>query len=203
MEEPILIRDQKGRWIPVKPYPMAVMNQKSGVDRKPGLYWRWPKGLPDLERTDDAWGYVGLLGGLPENNKALLWIQMDKLSHKYGKSRSCASCHDLPGGEQVQKVTWEFGGPGAMPFSGIQTVVAGKKGLALEGIRTAETIEPTEGAAISSFAPWVYFPDAWRIPGNYALPSIKDRAAYAKFRSDLPAARIRRIVHGGNRLPAP
>ncbi len=198
MAEPILIRDQNGRWIPVKPFPMAVMNQKSGVDRKPGLYWRWPAELPDLERTDDAWGYVGLFGGLPENNRALLWIQMDKMSHKYGRSRSCGSCHELPGGEQLQKVAWDYGGAGAMPFSGSQTVVAGKKGLAIRGIRTTEGIEPTKGHAISSFAPWRYLPDAWQIPGDFALPALKDRAGYEKSRDDLGAARHRRIVHEGN-----
>ena len=100
MKEPILIRDQKGRWIAAKPFPMAVMNQKeSGLE--PGLHWRWPASLPDLQRTDDAWGYVGLFDGLPENNKALLWIQMDKQSHKYGKSRACDSCHELPGASSV------------------------------------------------------------------------------------------------------
>jgi hypothetical protein len=203
MEEPILIRDQKGRWIPVKPFPMAVMNQKSGVGLKPGLYWRWPKGLPDLERTDDAWGYVGLVSGLPENNSALLWIQMDKLSHKYGTSRTCASCHELPGGEQVQKIGWDFSDAGALPFSGSHTVVASRKGLAIRGLRATDAIEPAEGVAVSSFAPWVYLPDAWRIPGNFALPALRDEAAYGKVRGNLAAARSHRIVHGGNRRPVP
>ena len=116
MAEPVLIRDQKGRWIPVKPFPMAVMNQKASPF-KPGLHWRYPLDLPDLKRTDDAWGYVGLFGGLPDNNKALLWIQMDKMSHKLGKSRSCDSCHGSADGAQLQQVTWEYSDPGAFPFN--------------------------------------------------------------------------------------
>jgi len=40
MKEPILIKDQAGRWIPVKPFPMAVLNQKA-ADLKPGLHWRY------------------------------------------------------------------------------------------------------------------------------------------------------------------
>ena len=48
MKEPILIKDQKGRWIPVKPYAMAAMNQKTAGELKPGLAWRFPANLPDL-----------------------------------------------------------------------------------------------------------------------------------------------------------
>ncbi|KAF0216946.1 MAG: cytochrome c family, partial [Geobacteraceae bacterium] len=125
MAEPFLIKDQKGRWIPVKPFPMAVMNQKESPFI-PGLKWRYPVNLPDLQRTDDAWAYVGLADGLPENNKALLWIQLDKMSHKLGGSRSCDSCHASADGSQRQTVTWEYSDPGALPFSGGHSVVADK-----------------------------------------------------------------------------
>lgn len=194
MKEPILIRDQRGRWIPVKPFPMAVMNQKKSA-LKPGLHWRWPKNLPDLSRTDDAWGYVGLFGGLPENNKALLWIQMDKVSHKYGKSRDCDSCHDLPGGEQRQHVSWEFSDAGAMPFSGSHTVVAGKKGLFISGMKADERIEVTEGHRLSSFAPFVYLRDKWSIRGDFALPQIKDRKRFESTKGDVKKARASGVVH--------
>jgi nitrate/TMAO reductase-like tetraheme cytochrome c subunit len=195
MEEPILIRDQKGRWIPVKPFPMAVLNQKGGPDLKPGVHWRWPKELPDPERTDDAWGYVGIVGGLPENNRAILWIQMDKMSHKYGKSRACDSCHGLAGGEQVQRVPWEFSDAGALPFDGSHTVVAGRNGLSIRNIRATGSIEPTEGQKISSFAPWQYLPDAWNIPGNFALPELKNKTDYARMLGNAAEARRAGITH--------
>ncbi|MBJ6800310.1 cytochrome C [Geomonas sp. Red259] len=193
MKEPILIRDQKGRWIPVKPFPMAVMNQKESA-LKPGLHWRWPADLPDLQRTDDAFGYVGLVGGLPENNRALLWIQMDKVSHKYGKSRSCASCHDLLDGEQRQVVQWDFSDAGALPFSGSHTVTAGKKGLSIRDMKS-EKIEVSADYRLSSLAPWFYLKDRWHIDGDFSLPSIKDRELYTSVRGDVGKARSAKVIH--------
>ena len=77
--------------------PWLRLNQKSAGKLKPGLAWRFPANFPDLERTDDAYAFVGLLSGLPQNDLALAWIQMDKLSHKYGKARHCESCHTKDG----------------------------------------------------------------------------------------------------------
>lgn len=193
MPEPVLIKDQMGRWIPVKPFPMAVMNQK-GSPFTPGLHWRYPSDLPELKRTDDAWGYVGLLDGLPENNKALLWIQMDKMSHKLGKSRSCDSCHGSPDGAQLQKVTWEYSDPGAMPFNGSHEVLADRNGLFIKGMRS-EKIEPEQGYSLSAFAPWVYLKDAWRIRGDFSLPVIKDRKRYETFRDSPDTRENAGIMH--------
>ena len=194
MKEPILIRDQKGRWIPVKPYPMAVMNQKN-AGFKPGLRWRYPAGLPDPERTDDAWGYVGLSDNFPENNKALLWIQMDKLSHKYGKSRSCDSCHESWAGEQRQDVRWEFSDQGAFPFNGGHTVIPGKDGLFIKDIKADERIEVSEGYNLSSFAPWYYIKDKWFIKGDFALPVIVKRKKYETLRTNPAKAAKNGIMH--------
>ena len=194
MAEPILIRDQEGRWIPVKPFPMAVMNQKSST-LKPGLHWRYPEELPGLERTGDAYGYVGLFGGLPENDKALLWFHMDKASHKYGASRSCDSCHALPGGEQRQEVAWEYGGEGALPFKGRHTVVANGQGLFIRDIRSEEKIEVEEGYRLSSFAPWAYLPDKWGIMGDFSLPPLKEREKYDAAQGDPALARKAGLLH--------
>lgn len=195
MKEPILIKDRKGRWIPVKPYPMAVMNQKKS-DLKPGLHWRYPAGLPDLERTDDAWGYAGLVEGLPENNRALLWIQMDKLSHKYGRSRSCDSCHESVNGEQRQDVSWEYSDQGAFPFKGSHTVIAGKKGLFIRDIKGEEPIEVSEGYKLSAFAPWAFLKGNWSITGDFSLPEIKNRKNFEKQKADPANAKGKRVMHG-------
>ena len=193
MKEPILIRDQKGRWIAVKPFPMAVLNQReSGLE--PGLHWRWPASLPDLQRTDDAWGYVGLFDGLPENNKALLWIQMDKQSHKYGKSRACASCHELPGGEQRQQVSWDYSDMGALPFSGSHTVAAGSRGISIREMKS-EKIEVSDGYRLSSLAPWYYLKDTWSIGGDFSLPPLKDLKLYGQLKGDAGRARAAGVVH--------
>lgn len=193
MPEPVLLKDQKGRWIPVKPFPMAVMNLKDSP-YTPGLHWRFPATLPDLQRTDDAWGYVGLFGGLPENNRALLWIQMDKMSHKLGKSRSCDSCHGDPQGVQRQPVTWEYSDPGAAPFGGSHKVVADRNGLSIREMRS-EKIEPDKGVAVSAFAPWVYLGNAWQIAGDFSLPVIRDRKAYERIKSSTEAARTAGALH--------
>lgn len=194
MQEPILIRDQKGRWIPVKPFPNAALNQKSS-DLTPGLHWRFSKKLPDLERTDDAWGYVGLVEGMPENNKALLWIQMDKMSHKYGKSRTCDSCHAMKTGEQRQEVRWDFSDAGAQLFKGSHTVLADKQGLFIKNMQADEKITVIEGYKLSSFAPWVYLKDKWFIKGDFSLPPIKDRKKYEKIKGDTAEAMKNGVLH--------
>ncbi|MGO9612620.1 MAG: cytochrome c3 family protein [Dissulfurispiraceae bacterium] len=160
LKEPVLIRDQKGKWIPVKPYPMAVMNQKTAGDLKPGLAWRFPANLPDLDRTDDAYALVGLLSGLPENDNVLAWIQMDKMSHKFGKARGCESCH-TKNGEQRQEVSWKYEDAGAYSFNGEHWVIASKKGLFIKNMRAITEIKVKEGWKIEDFAPWYYLKDKW------------------------------------------
>jgi hypothetical protein len=194
MKEPILVRDQRGRWIPVKPYPMAVLNQKT-ARLDPGLHWRYPAELPDLERTDDAWGYVGLFDGLPENNRALLWIQMDKVSHKYGRSRTCDSCHAARDGEQRQHITWEYSDAGAFPFKGRHTVIANREGLYIKEMRADEKIDVSEGYRLSSFAPWIFLKDSWVLKGDFSLPVIKDRADYESLRRDPAAWTKKGLIH--------
>ena len=182
MREPILIKDQKGRWIPVKPYAMAVMNQKADGGLKPGLAWRFPKNLPDLERTDDAYAFVGLLSGLPANDNALAWIQMDKMSHKYGKARKCESCHTKDG-EQRQDVSWKYADAGAEPFEGKHTVIANKNGLFIKDMQATTEIKVKEGWKIEDFAPWYYLKDKWQVKGNFSIPAVKKKAVYGKEQS--------------------
>ncbi|HEY6008925.1 MAG TPA: cytochrome c3 family protein [Geobacteraceae bacterium] len=195
MKEPILIKDESRLWIPVKPYPMAVMNQQ-GDYAKPLRHWRYPTTFAELERTNDAWGYVGLFGGLPENNQALLWVQMDKVSHKYGKSRSCASCHELRDGEQRQTVTWDYSDAGALPFSGSHTVVGNRAGLYIREMKARDRIEVLDGFRLSSFAPWVYLPDKWVVRGDFSIPPIKDKKRYEEAKQELAKARQSKVIHG-------
>jgi hypothetical protein len=179
MKEPILIKDQVSSWIPVKPYAMAVMNQKTDGGLKPGIAWRFPAKLPDLERTDDAYAFVGLLSGLPENDSALAWIQMDKMSHKYGKARKCESCHTKDG-EQHQDVSWKYADAGAEPFEGKHTVIANKKGLFIRDMQSTTEIRVKEGWKIEDFAPWYYLKDKWQVEGDFSIPPVKNKAVYEK-----------------------
>ena len=195
MKDPILIRGQDGRWIPVKPFPMAVMNQRSSATRAAGLYWRWPAGLQRIKPTGDAYGYVGLFGGLPKNNRALLWIQMDKLSHQLGKSRPCDSCHVTPNGDQTLQVRWEYSGEGTFPFTGSHTVVANRKGLSIRNMKADEELESQSGFDLTSFAPWLYLTNRWTIPGDFTLPAIRNRSYYDILKNDPLRSRRDAITH--------
>lgn len=194
LSQPILIKDQRGRWIPVKPYPMAVMNQKE-APFKLGLYWRYPDTLPDELRTDDAWAFTGLHGGMVGNNKALTWIQMEKLSHKLGKARSCDSCHgEQLNGTQMQKAAWTYDGPGAEPFKGSHSVVASKNSLKIMDIQAHERLTVEPGFALSSLAPWAYL-DVWEVSGDFSIPVPRDKAAYANQAADYRKAKAQKIIH--------
>jgi hypothetical protein len=138
---------------------------------------------------------VGIFEGLPENNKALLWIQMDKLSHKFGPSRPCASCHELEKNEQKQTVTWEYSDKGADQFTGQHTVVGTKKGLFIAGIKANSPIVPDQGTTLSSFAPWSFWPEKWRVKGDFSLPALKNRTLYETASKDPAKARSLRVVH--------
>lgn len=194
MPQPILIKDQQGRWIPVKPYPMAALNQQK-APFKPGLYWRYPADLPDHGRTDDAWAFTGLHGSMPVNNKALTWIQLDKLSHKLGKARSCDSCHgDLLTGTQLQKVSWDYDGPGAEPFKGSHSVVASQHSLKIQDIQASERVIVEPGFSLSAIAPWAYL-DVWEVSGDFSIPVPSDKTAYTALKADFKQARAKRIIH--------
>lgn len=125
---------------------------------------------------------MGLLSGLPENDYALAWIQMDKLSHKYGKARSCESCHTSEG-QQIQHVSWKYADAGAEPFEGKHTVVANKDGLFIKDMQATTEIKVKEGWKIEDFAPWYYLKDKWQVKGNFSLPPIKNKSLYKKEQS--------------------
>ncbi len=120
---------------------------------------------------------------------------MDKMSHKYGKSRTCDSCHASAGGEQRQEVIWDFGDEGALPFTGRHTVLANNEGLFIKDIRADEKIETSEGYRLSSFAPWLYLKDKWLIKGNFTIPQIRDRKSYEKLRKNPVNAVKAGVIH--------
>jgi hypothetical protein len=179
MKEPILIKDRRGIWIPVKPYPAAVLNQKMVSNLTLGLHWRFPASLPDLQKTNDAFAFVGLLSGLPTDDSALAWIQMDKMSHKYGKARTCGSCHTEKR-EQRQEIFWKFSGQGAEPFEGRQTVLANKDGLFIKDMHATTEIKTKDGCRAEDLAPWLYLKDKWKVNGDFSIPGISRSGAYRK-----------------------
>jgi hypothetical protein len=175
---PILIKDQKGRWIPTKIWPNSAGGIKETIAAKPGLTFRWPKG-----ETHDAYAQLGTFSFPGGNNKYLAWLQVEEVAHPYGKSRTCRSCHDSR--TQVSSVTWRYyDSQGAEPFTGSQKVVADRNGLRVENIKATSKIVPMEGGKTEYFAAWLHLGDIWRTSGDYSIPKY-DPLKYRKFDTSL------------------
>ena len=178
---PTLIKNASGRWIPVKPYPMAVLNQTVEVGPTGLLFRSIPKrsvpgnvriGEPpafEVSRSvtdvNDAFIIVGTRNDLPSGNKAILWVQMDKLSHALGEPRGCATCHDSHA--QVGKSEWSYfeAKDVTKPFKGSYTVTADKNGIRFSD-SVWETPAPAANRKVEDIAPFAVLPkNAWDVKG--------------------------------------
>jgi len=179
---PILIKDQKGVWIPVKVWPNSTGGMKEMIPPKPGLTFRWPNG-----ETRDAYALLGTFAFPNGNNAYLAWLQVEQVAHPLGKSRTCTSCHDSE--TQVAKVTWSFfDNQGAEPFSGSQRVVADRNGLRIRDIKATSKIRPLPDGRTENFAAWLYLGDIWNTVGDFAIPR-SDPKKYREFENGLRAAK--------------
>ncbi|MCG2822681.1 MAG: hypothetical protein L6364_03185, partial [Desulfobulbaceae bacterium] len=194
---PTIIKNAAGRWIPVKPYPMAVMNQTRELGPTGLLFRSIPKrkipGNPRIgepftfevarKATDvnDAFIVVGTRSDLPSGNKAILWVQMDKLSHAMGKPRDCGSCHDSHA--QVGKSEWSYfeDKDVTKPFTGSYTLTADKNGLRFSDL---DWEEPALAAnrKLEDIAPFAVLPkDAWDVKGvDLSIPFNDKKTAKAR-----------------------
>ena len=194
---PTIIRNSAGRWIPVKPYPMAVLNQTLELGPSGLLFRSIPKrsipGNPAIgepltfevsrEVTDvnDAFIIVGTRSDLPSGNKAILWVQMDKLSHAIGKPRNCGTCHDSH--EQVGKSEWSYfeDKDVTKPFKGSYTLTAGKNGIRFSDQAWEKPVmagkRKLEDIALFAVLP----PNAWDVQGvDLSLPYNDRKTAQAR-----------------------
>ncbi len=169
---PILIKDQKGIWMPVKIWPHMVGNIKPDVRRSSSIQFRWPDG-----QTRDAYFVLGTFDSRA-NNKHLLWFELQQASHPFGKARDCDSCHKE---SQVAVSEWEFmDNQGARNnFKGGYKIVANKDGLRINDMRIRDQIEIAEGYKIEDFASWVDFRDKWYISGDFSIKA--DARKYNKY----------------------
>jgi hypothetical protein len=171
---PILMKDQKGIWMPIKVWPHSVGNIKKDVPPSRGIQFRWPKG-----ETRDGYYVVGTVDGLPGNNKHLLWLEIEQAAHPYGKSRSCKSCH---GENQVALSNWEFyDDQGAEPFKGAYKIVADKNSLSIRDIRNTTPIKVLEGYKLTDFASWLFLVDKWKAQGDFSIKT--DKVKYRRYLS--------------------
>ncbi|GBE03053.1 hypothetical protein BMS3Bbin06_01621 [bacterium BMS3Bbin06] len=171
---PIIMKDQKGKWMPVKVWPHSVGNIKKDVPPADKVRFRWPEG-----ETRDAYYMVGTVDNLPANNKHLLWVEFEQAAHPFGKARTCDSCHSSE--TQVSESTWKFyDDDGSEPFSGKHTIIAGAKGLFFRDMKNTSPIKPYPQSKISDFASWIYLKDKWVVPGDFSIKA--DRKKYQKYK---------------------
>jgi hypothetical protein len=163
-EPPTLIKDQNGRWMPVKIWPNSAGGIKDAIPPKPGLTFRWPKG-----ETRDAYAQLGTFSFPGGNNNYLAWLQVEEVAHPLGKSRTCGSCHDST--VQIAHVKWRyFDTQGAEPFTGSQSVVADGNGLHVKDIKATSPIVLMPGGKTQYFAAWLYLGDIWKTSGDFSIP---------------------------------
>ncbi len=194
---PTIIKNAAGRYIPVKPYPMAVLNQTRELGPTGLLFRAIPQrtvpGNPRIgepvtfevarSATDvnDALIVVGTRNDLPSGNKAILWIQMDKLSHAMGKPRTCGTCHDTKA--QVGKSVWRFfeDRDVTKPFAGSYTLTADKNGIRFSNVAW-EQPSLAVNRKLEDIAPFAVLPTtAWDVKGiNFELPYNKKRTDAAR-----------------------
>ncbi len=173
-EPPIIMKDQKGRWMPVKVWPHSVGNIKRDVPPSGKIKFRWPNG-----ETRDAYYIVGTFDGLPANNKHLLWIEIEQAAHPFRKARDCDSCHASE--TQISYSTWEFNDyDGADTFKGNHKIIADSKGLRFVDIKNTTPIRLLPGAKLSDFATWIYLGDKWSMPGDFSIKT--DRGKYKRYK---------------------
>jgi hypothetical protein len=165
MDVPILIRDEEGKWVPVKPMPQAVLNIRRNLSQRE-LSFRALPGLRNSSR--DAFAVVGTFL-LPKYSNAIAWVHMDKISHGFGKGRGCEGCHS---GEQRSYAEWSYEGehmPEPVYFYGESHVVANSSGMFILLKNTSPI--PLERAA--QYAPWIYG-IKWNVPGDFSINGKSD-----------------------------
>ncbi|WP_022850372.1 cytochrome c3 family protein [Limisalsivibrio acetivorans] len=190
--QPTLVKHpETGLWIPLKPYPMGVMNIKKDMEPT-GLMLRTIekqtiKGNKDLgeedftvERKGDEVNDMYVINGtfkknLKENDSMLAWIQMDKLSHALGEPRKCDSCHSSHDQEATTWYTYFNATDVKKPFSGSYRVKATKDGLFFTDWMN-ETPVPVDGQSVENFAPYLVTGNVWDVKGvDMSIPFDEDK----------------------------
>lgn len=160
---PILMKDQKGIWMPVKVWPHSLGNFKKDVRPSEKILFRWPDG-----ETRDAYYIVGTFSG------HLLWLEIEQAAHPFGKARSCESCHKSE--TQVSVSTWEFfDNQGAKPFKGTHKIIANKDGIRIVDVKNTTPIRLVGNSRLEDFASWIFLKDAWKAPGDFSIKTEKEK----------------------------
>ncbi len=186
-KSPIIMKDQKGKWMPVKIWPHSVGNIKEDVKPSEKVLFRWPDG-----ETRDAYYVAGTFDSLSKNNKHLLWIEIEQASHPYSKARKCNSCHKKE--QQIAVSTWEFfDDQGAEPFKGTYKIIADADGLRITDLKNTTPVKVIQGYSPENFASWLFLKDAWKAPGDFSIKTDKAKYQKALRLSDSLEAKLRQL----------
>lgn len=211
-DEPLLVKQPAtGLWIPLKPYPMGVMNINKDVAPTKLMLRTINKTIIDgntaigepakieverkADEVNDMYIITGTHKGFGNNDKMMTWIQMDKMSHALGKARNCESCH----ASHTQKMTswYAYGKPTDVkkPFYGSYTITAGKDGITFDNF-TNSKVEPVKGRKIADFAPYLINNKLWNVKGIDFSIKFNDKK-YAENRSEVLEfeAKIHRLIN--------
>ncbi|HAM50825.1 MAG TPA: hypothetical protein DCP92_09100 [Nitrospiraceae bacterium] len=175
---PLLLKNPKGVWIPVHVVPHTSGNVKAEeVSLSKTLLFR---DRPDsaIDRayiSNDSYAVTGLAKNVDDkDHDVLVWLNIDRVAHGIGKSRTCESCH----ASKVQRIPTRFEA-NANAYKGVKngeyTIMADGKGL-----RVVDFKGP-DGAIPKGLEP---FKDLWSLRGDFALPKIKSRKLYDKMEED-------------------
>ncbi|HAR45024.1 MAG TPA: hypothetical protein DCS42_14040 [Nitrospiraceae bacterium] len=180
---PVLVKNPKGQWVPVHPVPHTSGNVKADeVKISKKLMFRNRPDVPIDRRyfSNDSFAITGLVKQLDEqDHDVMVWINLDRVAHGIGKSRTCESCH----ASTSQRVFTNFSmGSYKDVEDGSYTIIADDKGL-----RITEFKGPDGGPPAKGLEP---FKDKWVLKGDFSLPKIKDRTLYEKLKKEHEAGKF-------------
>lgn len=172
---PVLVKNPAGNWIPVHPVPHTSgnVNPREVKLSKRLMFRNRPDAAVDRRyRSNDSYAVTGLVNSLDDTDRAVMvWLNVDRVAHGIGKSRSCESCHATTGQTIFTRFT---AGSYRDVEEGAYTIVADDKGLRITDFQGPDGGPPAEG--LKPFA------KKWAVPGNFALPKVKDRARFEEIK---------------------
>jgi hypothetical protein len=167
---PLLIQNPSGMWIPVHMVPHLSGNVKAGEVRTSNRLLFRNRPDSDIRRryvSNDSYAVTGLVRKLDDrDHDVMVWLNIDRVAHATGKSRTCESCH----ASRMQKIAVKFSGGSYKDVeNGEYTIIADDKGLRIVDIKDDKGAVPPDLALLK---------DAWGLPGNFQLPGLKDRKSF-------------------------
>ena len=165
---PLIVKNPRGMWISVHVVPHTAGNIKTDeVSLSSKLLFR---NRPDvtidrLYFSNDSYAITGLVRNLDDkDHDTMAWLNVDRVTHATGKSRSCGSCHD----STSQTITTPYSeGSYKDVGAGTYTVVADEKSLRVVFPPGTEAEPLPDGLKKLS--------NMWILKGDFSIPKVGAR----------------------------